>query len=175
MSGIILARMEVRPVRPPEFEEAGRVTAGAYREHVTKEWDEDWAAYLEEIADVAGRSGKSTVLVAIGEDGSVLGTATVELDELITEGEPPLAPHEGRLRMLGVDPSARGRGVGQALLDATIAVARDRGRTRLILNTTNAMVSAQRLYERNGFVREDDFVFDNGFGMRSYSLELTGD
>lgn len=164
--------MEVRPVRPEEYAEAGRVTAGAYVEHVRKEWEDDWADYLKEIADVAGRAGKSTVFVAVDDDGTILGTATLELDDPITDGEPPMAPGEARLRMLGVDASARGRGAGQALLDATIAHARERDRTRMILNTTDVMRAAQRLYERNGFVRGDDIMFDSGFGMRFYARDL---
>ena len=34
------------------------------------------------------------------------------------------------------------------------------------------MRAAQRLYERNGFVREEDFTFDSGFGMRFYARDL---
>lgn len=148
------------------------MTASAYLEHVRKEWEDDWADYLKEIADVSTRAGKSTVFVAVDDDGAILGTATLELDDPITEGEPPMAPGEARLRMLGVDASARGRGVGQALLDATIAHARERDRTRMILNTTDVMRAAQRLYERNGFVRGDDITFDSGFGMRFYARDL---
>jgi GNAT superfamily N-acetyltransferase len=163
--------MEIRPVRPEEYEQAGQVTADAYREHVRDERDEDWRAYLGEIADVRGRSEIATVLAAV-EDGRVLGTATVELDTPITDGEPPMATGEARLRMLGVDPAARGRGAGQALLEGAIEAARAAGRTRMILNTTNAMVAAHRLYERNGFIREDDVVFDSGFSMRAYGREI---
>ena len=163
--------MEVRRVRTDEHQEAGRVTADAYREHVSKEWEDHWRGYLLEIADIAGRAGIATVLVAV-EDDRVLGTATVEYDTPISKGEPPLAPHDARLRMVGVDPATRGRGVGQALLDAAIEDARDNGRTRMVLNTTNAMVAAQRLYERNGFIREEDFTFENGFGMRTYARDL---
>ena len=163
--------MEVRRVRPEEHQEAGRITSGAYREHVPADDDGDWEAYLGEIADVAGRARISTVLVAV-EDGRMLGTATVEYDTPISTGEPPLASGEACLRMLGVDPSARRRGAGQALLDAAIEDARRHGRTRMILKTTNAMVAAHRLYERNGFVRVDDLTSDGGSGMRSYARDL---
>ncbi len=163
--------MEVRRVRPEEHEEAGRITSGAYREYVPPDDDGDWEDYLGEIADVAGRDSISSVFVAVVDD-RIIGTATVEYDHEISKGEPPMRPDEARLRMLGVDPGARTKGAGQALLDAAMEDARRNGRVRMILNTTDRMVAAQRLYERNGFVRGEDFSFPSGFCMRSYARDL---
>jgi GNAT superfamily N-acetyltransferase len=51
---------------------------------------------------------------------------------------------------LFVDPSARGQGVGRALIEASAAVGRERGAQRLewVTQTTNA--TARRLYDRTG-------------------------
>jgi GNAT superfamily N-acetyltransferase len=163
--------MEIRVVRPEEFDEAGRVTADAYLEHVRPEWEDDWARYMVELAAVRRRAAISTVLVAV-EDGRVLGCATIEYDNPITKGEPPLPAEDARLRMLAVDGAARGRGVGQALLDAALQEGRTRGKRRMVLNTTEIMKAAQRLYERNGFERLDDVSLENGFGMRTYGREI---
>ena len=103
--------IEIRPVRSGEFEEAGRVTALAYREFVRPRRS-GWEAYLERIDDVAGRADRSLVLVAV-DDGAVLGSATLELGERIDDDDPPLEPDEAHIRMLGVDPGARGRGVAE--------------------------------------------------------------
>jgi ribosomal protein S18 acetylase RimI-like enzyme len=53
-----------------------------------------------------------------------------------------------------VDPNARGRGVGQALLEHSVARARETGFSlmRLYTSTDPNEASAQRLYERNGFM-----------------------
>jgi ribosomal protein S18 acetylase RimI-like enzyme len=52
-----------------------------------------------------------------------------------------------------VDPQARGHGVGQALIDHTVARARSAGynRIRLYTSTDPNEAAAQRLYEKNGF------------------------
>ncbi len=168
--------LDIRPVRPEEYEEAGRVTADAYREYVRPSDDADWVAYLDHIADIADRAGRTVVLVAV-EDGRVLGTVTLELDRRVAEGKDhheaePLPRHQAHIRMLGVDPEARGRGVGRALMDECVRVARDHGKTLMTLHTTERMKSARRMYEGMGFVRGPDWRFSEDFSLMSYSMEI---
>src|SRR5687767_11827449 len=140
--------MEIREIRPAEYEEAGRVTALAYREFVLP-GETSWEEYLEDIADVRGRIGRSLVLVAV-EEGRILGSATLELGERIDDEDPPLAADEAHIRMLGVDPGARGRGVARALIDVCFERSRRAGRSRMTLHTTTRMKIAQAMYERMG-------------------------
>lgn len=163
--------IEVRPVRPDEYEEAGRVTARAYEEFVPPE-EPGWRAYVDRIADVAGRAQRTTVLVAL-LDGAIAGTATVELDQHIEDDwRQPIAADETHLRMLGVDPAYRNRGVGRALMDATIALATERSRSRVTLETTAQMQAAQRMYLSMGFVPQGDHELEPGLTLLSYELRL---
>jgi ribosomal protein S18 acetylase RimI-like enzyme len=163
--------LEVREVTPEEFEEAGRVTALAYREFATT-GSADWDGYLRQLADVEDRAGRTTVLVAV-EDGAILGTATLEIDGRVdAEEEPPLDPDEAHIRMLGVDPATRGRGVASALMRECLARARQAGRARITLNTTHRMEAAQAMYGSMGFARKPDRVFPDGFVLLTYELAL---
>ena len=165
--------VEIREVRPEEYEEAGRVTADAYRPYAR---GEDWDAYLVELADVADRAQRTMVLVAV-EDGRILGTNTLELDRRVSEGEEHqeaerLPAHEAHIRMLAVAPDAQGRGLGRALMEEAIRIAREHGKTLMTLNTTERMNVAQRMYEAMGFERMPDWPVSPEFTLLSYRLSL---
>lgn len=61
----------------------------------------------------------------------------------------------GELKSMRTAPFALGRGVGSAMLDHLISVARATGMTRLNLETGNSALfaAANRLYQREGFAR----------------------
>src|SRR5262249_52341258 len=126
--------------------------------------------------DVADRAERTTILVAV-EDGRVLGTVTLELDDRTDRGgganeAKPLEPGQAHVRMLGVAPEARGRGIGRLLMDACVEQSRRAGRTVLTLNTTERMKAAQAMYESMGFTRTPDEVFPDGFVLMGYRLPL---
>lgn len=157
----------VREAAPHEYAEAGRVTAEAYRQFVV-DGDDDWHEYLHAIADVEGRADRTTIFVAL--DGEqIVGSATLELfDRVEVEDDPTLHPEESHIRMLGVHPDVRRRGVARALMSACFERARHEGKTFMTLHTTERMRDAQRMYEALGFERLDDRVFPDGFVLLTY-------
>lgn len=111
-------------------------------------------------AGQAGGAGGSGGLSGSGRPGStgepseVLGTVTVVLPG--TAYSEVSAPGEIEFRMLAVSQSARGRGVGEALVRAVFDRARAVGASRVVLSSSTHMLAAHRLYERLGFVREPE-------------------
>jgi ribosomal protein S18 acetylase RimI-like enzyme len=163
----------VRRALESDHREAGRVTAEAYREFI-RPGETDWERYLARIADVGERAERTTVLVA-EEDGRILGSLTLELDGRVRDPDddhPPLAEGEAHIRMLGVDPEARGRGVARALMEKSEAIARAAGKRVMTLNTTERMAVARAMYERLGYERMEDTVFPDGFVLLGYMKRL---
>jgi|SRR5688572_27763224 ribosomal protein S18 acetylase RimI-like enzyme len=170
-----LPAMEIREATPAEYAEAGRVTAEAYREYV-RPGEDDWERYLLRIADVRARADQTTIMVAV-EDGRVLGSLTLELDGRVRDGDQehrPLDPGEAHIRMLGVDPTARSRGVARALMASSESRAQEAGKTFVTLHTTQRMGAAQAMYERLGYERLEDRVYPDGFVLLTYRKQLGG-
>jgi ribosomal protein S18 acetylase RimI-like enzyme len=94
---------------------------------------------------------RPNVVVLVAErGGAVVGyafAATEGYDYLTLRGP------AGLLHDLIVDAGHRGGGVGQALLDATLAALAARGATQIVLGTAERNVSAQRFFARAGFRR----------------------
>ncbi|MBO9547771.1 GNAT family N-acetyltransferase [Caulobacter sp.] len=81
----------------------------------------------------------------------------------------------GRLRLLLVDPRARGLGVGEALVGACIERAREAGYAEMVLWTQANLLPARRLYARFGFVLEKSWDYDgfaDGLVSESWRLRL---
>jgi len=77
------------------------------------------------------------------------------------------------VRLLAVEPAARGQGVGNALMHACIQRARAAEAEALTLHTTPMMASAMRLYARLGFVHVPELDFEPAPGLTVRGFRLT--
>ena len=91
------------------------------------------------------------VVMRVADDGGrLIGYTYARLEERDWNA---LLDEHGGLHDIFVEDDARGRGVGQALLEATLAGLRKLGAPRVVLSTMTGNLSAQRLFERAGFRR----------------------
>lgn len=80
------------------------------------------------------------------------------------------AGDETYLQELYVIPSLRGQGIGRALLEATIELARERGSDGIDLNTGETDTAARALYESMGFTNREGGP--DGPSMLFYEREI---
>lgn len=106
-------------------------------------WNTEFEALVAEIvAQYLREFDQSCERCWIAEkDGAVIGSVFVVRHDETT----------AKLRMLYVDASARGMGIGHRLLDDSLQFARDAGYTRMILWTTSVLSDARKLYQKAGF------------------------
>ena len=99
--------------------------------------------------DLDGLRHPDITFFAARRDGVLLGVGALKV----------LDRTRGELKSMHTLPSARGTGVGALMVDRLLAEARDRGLTRVSLETGSmeAFAAARRLYARAGFVPCEPF------------------
>jgi len=166
----------VRDALPGELAEVGEIRVAAYVADGFMSPDSGYAPTLRAL----GADGDGQILVAIDEgtdegDGRILGTVTLQFWP--HGGEIGVGRDEAEIRALAVVPGQQGRGTGTALLNAVIERAGRAGVRRLLLLTQQEMKTAQRMYQRAGFLRlpERDWTPVEGVVLLAYSLALAAD
>ncbi|TFV89197.1 GNAT family N-acetyltransferase [Blastococcus sp. CT_GayMR16] len=157
----------VESARPEDFPRIADLTVGVYVGGGLAE-----PHYAEELADVAGRAGRSELMVIRDGGGTVVGSVALVLRGDF--GNITTSEDEAAFRMLVVDPAVQGRGVGELLVTTCLDRARAAGKHRMVISTDPRMSAAQRLYERLGFARltERDWSPVPGVDLMVYVREL---
>jgi DNA-binding MarR family transcriptional regulator/N-acetylglutamate synthase-like GNAT family acetyltransferase len=106
-------------------------------------WDDSFEGLVARVvADYAeGRDDEREAAWIADIDGEPVGCV------FCTKREDKVA----QLRLLLVEPSARGMGIGTRLVEECIRFARNAGYERMMLWTNDVLEDARRIYERTGF------------------------
>ncbi|WP_104202860.1 bifunctional helix-turn-helix transcriptional regulator/GNAT family N-acetyltransferase [Billgrantia saliphila] len=111
-------------------------------------WSSEYEALIAEIAakflrDFDPRAERCWIAE---RNGRVVGSVFVVKENETT----------AKLRLLYVDPSARGLGIGGRLVDECLKFARQVGYEKMVLWTNSVLTGARRIYERAGFELIDE-------------------
>jgi DNA-binding MarR family transcriptional regulator/GNAT superfamily N-acetyltransferase len=125
-------------------------------------WDAGFEALvLRVVADFADRNDTAREAGWIAElDGERVGCVFCTASDTADTAQ---------LRLLLVEPSARGAGVGTRLVDECLRFAKRAGYVRITLWTNDVLVAARRIYERAGF------RCDRREEHRSFGHDLVGE
>ena len=168
----------IRVAGDADVEPARDVLREAYGEYASAFPEANWIPYLRDILDLEGRSSASDLLVADLEGELVACVSYYAPGAPVSYPSDSFSVHWpmewASFRLLAVDPSARGHGVGRALTEACIERARSQGALTVGLHTTAPMAVARAMYERMGFARSPryDFRPSDDLLVEAYVLEL---
>jgi DNA-binding MarR family transcriptional regulator/GNAT superfamily N-acetyltransferase len=123
-------------------------------------WDASYEALVARIvADYVENRDPDAEAAWIAEvDGAPAGCVFCVREDAAT----------ARLRLLLVEPWARGLGIGARLVDEVLRFARQAGYARITLWTNDVLADARRIYQRAGF------SLDNENRHRSFGKDLIG-
>jgi DNA-binding MarR family transcriptional regulator/N-acetylglutamate synthase-like GNAT family acetyltransferase len=140
--GQVRERVVLRGPRPGDLGWAVERNAAVYAAEYG--WNEEYEALVARIvADFAGGHDAEREAMWVAElDGQRAGCVFC-----VRDAEPGTA----RLRLLLVDPAARGHGIGGRLVETCKTFARERGYTAMVLWTNDVLADARRIYQRAGF------------------------
>ena len=153
----------LRNAHVSEFVEIGKLMVQVYSqlEGFPKESEQpEYYKMLASIGELTKKPG-TELLVAVSPEGRIAG-GVVYFSDMQYYGSGGTATKEKNasgFRLLAVDPTMRGHGVGKLLTYECIRKAKDKKHFHLVIHTTKAMQTAWQMYEKIGFKRSEDLDF----------------
>lgn len=164
----------VRNAKPGEFEEIGKLMVRVYSglDGFPNEYDQpEYYKMLANIGELT-KNPKTELLVAVSRKGKI-GGGVVYFSDMQYYGSGGTAAKEKNasgFRLLAVDTSIRGQGIGKLLTNECIRKAKDLNHDQVVIHSTKVMKVAWKMYENLGFKRSEDLDFMQGelpvFGFR---------
>jgi ribosomal protein S18 acetylase RimI-like enzyme len=175
---IVTTGLKVREITKSEYAFLGELMVDVYSKLEGFPSPSDQPDYYKMLSNIGSLNEQehTTVLVAEALKKVIVG-GVVYYHEMSMYGSGGTATREkyaSGIRLLGVDPNSRGMGVGKALTNECIRLAKASGNRQVILHTTQAMDVAWNLYTKLGFERSSDLDFSqDGLPVFGFRLMLT--
>ncbi|MFB6466960.1 GNAT family N-acetyltransferase [Cytobacillus sp. Hz8] len=151
--------IEVSILKEDDKEVVRNLLVNSYQEYEPQYSNpEVWKSYIAEIKASVDNPNLDKILVAKNHH-HILGTLQLFQSSEKAYGLPELEIFAPIVRLLAVHPAARGKGVAQQLLKASLLYAKELNAKSLYLHTSDKMKKAIQLYEWLGFKRDYEKEF----------------
>ena len=167
----------VRNAVPSEFGAIGKLMVQAYSQLEGFPKPDEQPKYYAMLANIGEFTNlpDTELLVAVSAENRIAG-GVVYFSNMQYYGSGGIAIQEKNasgFRLLAVDTTVRGQGIGKLLTNACINKAREQKAQQLIIHSTKAMQTAWSMYERLGFMQSADLDFMQGtLPVYGFRLEL---
>lgn len=145
--------LTLRLAEPDEYIAVGRMLYEAFTTNGPMS-----ELYRHRLLDIPERAASEDVWVIVGAGGELYGACTTVKPAVNTE--PTF-----EFNTMGVLPKGRGRNLGKAFVEHSIAVGKAYGYRQVLIHSGPNMPYAHRLYERCGFIRHPEletWIVDGG-------------
>jgi len=161
-----LQEIIIRNARPNEFEALGKLMVSVYSQLEGFPKESEQPEYYQLLYNIGEwtKKPKTELLVATTHDGHLLG-GVVYFGDMQYYGSGGIATSEKNaagFRLLAVELSARGKGIGKLLTNECLRKAREAKLSQVIIHSTKAMQTAWKMYQSMGFKRSEDLDFIQG-------------
>jgi GNAT superfamily N-acetyltransferase len=156
----------VRTAKTCEFQKIGELMVQVYSQLEGFPKEKEQPEYYNMLSNIGELTKKpeTELLVAVSQDEKIVG-GVVYFGNMKYYGSGGTATKEKKasgFRLLAVDPSTRGKGIGKLLTNECILKAKKKNKKKIVIHTTKAMQVAWKMYENLGFKRSEDLDFLQG-------------
>ena len=158
-----MSEFRVRNAQPEEFTAIGELMVSVYSQLEGFPQPDEQPDYYHMLANIGELTQQpATELLAAVSDQSQIAGAVVYFSDMQYYGSGGIATRQQNaagFRLLAVDSTVRGQGIGDRLIHACLERARVSGLQEMIIHSTAAMQVAWGMYEKLGFQRSEDLDF----------------
>jgi ribosomal protein S18 acetylase RimI-like enzyme len=150
--------VEIRLAIEEDAEDISEILRLSFAEFESDYTPAAYAIVTPPAEEITGRFAEGPMWVAV-RNGQLTGTVSVvpETDRLY-------------IRSMAVLPNAQGLGIGKRLMLAVEKYGIEKGFDSLFLYTTHFSADAIRLYERLGFIKDQDTTAESWYGTPGLSM-----